>query len=126
MLLIFLDYVFNLRQSFPKKALLPLCQDFYYTCGYKPKTSFVVLFVRDTNLSNLKKVRTQKSAKFNPFAMDFFFAQDPYNFTPITFTFTVSTIIPVKPSTLYLIASLRDSATALIETPYFITTYTST
>lgn len=51
---------------------------------------------------------------------------NPYNFTPRTFTFTVSTIIPVKTSTLYLMASFNDSATALMDTPYFIMTYTST
>ena len=39
---------------------------------------------------------------------------------PTIFTFTTSTSIPVKASTLYLIASFKDSATALMETPYFI------
>ena len=34
-------------------------------------------------------------------------ADENYNFTPITLTLTVSTIIPVKPSTLYLIASFK-------------------
>ena len=51
--------------------------------------------------------------------------QKNYSLTPIIFTLTVSTIIPVNFSTLYLTLSFKDSATALMETPNFIMTYTS-
>ena len=50
---------------------------------------------------------------------------ESYNFKPTMFTFTVSTIMPVKCSTLYFTDSFKASATASIDTPYLIKTYTS-
>ena len=45
--------------------------------------------------------------------------------TPITLTLTESTIMPVNLSTRYLTLSLSDCATALIDTPNLMMTYTS-
>ena len=47
------------------------------------------------------------------------------SFTPIILTFTVSTIMPVNCSTLYLTDFFKDSATAEMETPNLIITNTS-
>ena len=50
------------------------------------------------------------------------FRRGPYSLTPMMFTLTVSTIMPVNFSTLYFTLSFKDSATALMETPNLMIT----
>ena len=92
--------------------------------GNTLSASTFVLFISSTLAP--ATIILRNSVPFTDLGMEIFRSlPKDHSFTPMTFTLTVSTIMPVNLSTLYLTLSFKDSATALIETPNLMMTYTS-